>query len=106
MTAAGDVLRPEDLRFSAMPSITSGDVTSSATPFENIAVQLERLFSSPPPDLLNRLEELIVKQAFDYCNNNQVHTARLLGVSRNILRTLLKRVGLLEAEVGEVTETQ
>jgi sigma-54-specific transcriptional regulator len=101
MTATDDVLRSGDLRFSAMPTMTSGDANSNATPLENIEDQLERLFSSPPPNLFDKLEELIVKQAFDYCNNNQVHTARMLGVSRNILRTLLKRVGLLEIEAGE-----
>ncbi|HEX2586109.1 MAG TPA: sigma-54 dependent transcriptional regulator [Steroidobacteraceae bacterium] len=98
MTATDEVLRAEDLRFSAMPLLSGSDTTSNATPIENIETQLERLFSSPPPNLFDKLEELIVKQAFEYCNNNQVHTARMLGISRNILRTLLKRFGLLDAD--------
>ncbi|MES1146888.1 MAG: sigma-54 dependent transcriptional regulator [Solimonas sp.] len=102
MTATGDVLRPEDLRFSVIPQLPgSVDASANATPLENIESQLDRLFSSPPPNLYEKLEELIVRHAFDYCNNNQVHTARMLGVSRNILRTLLKRVGLLENEISE-----
>jgi len=102
LTFTGDVLRPDDLRFTVMPQLpNSSEVHSSGTPLENIEVQLERLFSSPPPDLFGKLEELIVKNAFDYCNGNQVHTARMLGISRNILRTLLKRVGLLENEISD-----
>jgi sigma-54-specific transcriptional regulator len=36
-----------------------------------------------------------VRQAFHHCRENQVQTARLLGITRNTLRTLLKRHGLL-----------
>ncbi len=102
MTVTGDTIRTENLRFSIMPQLAAAnDTNANATPLENIEAQLERLFSSPPPDLFNKLEELIVKQAFEYCNSNQVHTARMLGISRNILRTLLKRVGLLDNEVND-----
>ncbi|MES1196068.1 MAG: sigma-54 dependent transcriptional regulator [Steroidobacter sp.] len=102
MTATGDAVHVDNLRFSVMPQLPgAGDTSSNATPLENIESQLERLFSSPPPNLFDKLEELIVKQAFEYCNNNQVHTARMLGISRNILRTLLKRVGLLENEIAD-----
>ncbi|WP_303620998.1 helix-turn-helix domain-containing protein [Methylogaea oryzae] len=36
-----------------------------------------------------------MRTAYDYCERNQVHTARLLGISRNILRARLQRYGLL-----------
>ncbi len=61
-----------------------------------ITQQLHRLFqSSPGEPLFQQLEELLVREAFQYCKNNQVHTAALLGISRNVMRTLLKRYGFL-----------
>jgi len=61
-----------------------------------ISRQLQRLFQSPDNrPLFQELEELVVREAFSFCRNNQVHTAALLGISRNVMRTLLKRYGFL-----------
>ena len=43
-------------------------------------------------------ERLIVDEAFRFSEHNQVHTANLLGISRNVVRTLLKRHGYLGLE--------
>jgi sigma-54-specific transcriptional regulator len=59
-------------------------------------VLLQRMHAAQP-DLFNQVEETLVKTAFELCGGNQVHTARQLGLSRNVLRTLLKRHGLLDA---------
>ncbi len=129
MISGGDIIRPQSLRLAAIPAgagigpaagmpglpgaaagtlagagtaptAGSSHVAVSASPFENIASQLDHLFSSPPPDLHARLEELIVTRAYSHAEQNQVRTAKLLGVSRNILRTLLKRYGLIRADTG------
>lgn len=71
---------------------------SSAGPLDLISAELQRLFQEPPHRLHERLEELTVRQAFTFCKNNQVHTAKLLGISRNSLRRLLKQFGLLQSE--------
>lgn len=61
-----------------------------------ISRQLQRLFQEPGNrPLFQELEELVVREAFNFCRNNQVHTAALLGISRNVMRTLLKRYGYL-----------
>src|SRR5690606_31804956 len=61
-----------------------------------ISRQLQRLFQAPDSrPLFQELEELVVREAFSFCRNNQVHTAALLGISRNVMRTLLKRYGYL-----------
>jgi sigma-54-specific transcriptional regulator len=100
LIAADNVIRPENLRFSAMPLPQSAETHS--TPIDVIAKQLDRLFLSPPQELYKQLEELIVKRAFNYCAGNQVQTAKLLGVSRNILRTQLKHFGLIGSDsIGE-----
>jgi transcriptional regulator with GAF, ATPase, and Fis domain len=97
--ASGDVIRAENLRFSALPlPPTAGDNTP---PLEQIGALLDRLFVAAPPDLYAQLEELAIRRAFNYSGTNQVQTAKLLGVSRNVLRTYLKRFGLIGADSTE-----
>lgn len=95
LIANGATITTDNLRFSAMPQPLNVDGHQATTPFESITAQLERLFLSPPESLFDKLEEMIVKRAFNYCSSNQVQTAKLLGISRNILRTQLKRFGLI-----------
>lgn len=79
----------------ANPS-ASANTAEEGDEFAVIARQLDRLFQSPDGrPLFQQLEELLVKEAFAFCKNNQVHTAALLGISRNVMRTLLKRYGFL-----------
>ncbi len=73
-------------------------------PLDVIARQLRLLFQtleSGGDALFNQLESLIVTEAFRHKNHNQVHTAALLGISRNVMRTLLKRHGLLRDSIDE-----
>jgi DNA-binding NtrC family response regulator len=67
-----------------------------AAPLQVIAAQLRRSFAKPGAALYDELEQLIVTEAYRHCGHNQVQSAALLGVTRNVLRTLLKRHGLLE----------
>jgi DNA-binding NtrC family response regulator len=95
LMARDGVIRAEDLRFAATlgtPAVSTGD----KAPLDVIAGQLERLFDAPPPDLFERLQEMVLRQAVARTQGNQVRAARLLGISRNILRTLLKRFGILK----------
>lgn len=101
LIASEGTVRPQDLRFSAMPQLSSGTSAMDAqSPLANIALQLDHLFATAPADLYQTLEDLIVRSAFSHCNSNQVQTARLLGVSRNVIRTLLKRFGLISNDPG------
>jgi DNA-binding NtrC family response regulator len=59
------------------------------------AAQVRKLLLEPAPDLFDSLEKIIVQEAFDASGRNQVQAASALGVSRNVLRTLLKRYGFL-----------
>lgn len=93
LLAADGEIRVRDLTVTAAAG-------SQADPLVVISSELQRLFCDPLPNLHQRLEELTVRHAFAFCNNNQVHTARLLGLSRNPLRRLLKRFGLLGSETA------
>ena len=53
------------------------------------------LFDNSHPAIFEHVEEVLVRQAFAHCNGNQVKTASLLGISRNVVRAQLKRYGLL-----------
>lgn len=76
--------------------VSRPDPPAQAEPLEAIAQQLRQLFAQAPGQPLFQLvEELVVRQAFEYCAHNQVHTASLLGISRNVMRTLLKRYHFL-----------
>ena len=97
LTADGDI-QPDHLRFAAMPQ--SAAAPAPQLPLESITSQLDRLFTTPPAELYQTLEELIVRRAFSFCGNNQVQTAKLLGISRNVLRTLLKRLGLIATDAS------
>ncbi|GGY71652.1 transcriptional regulator [Cellvibrio zantedeschiae] len=77
-------------------SIHSSSNVPQDDPLAIIAQQLRRLFTEQGDGPhFERLESLIVHQAFAYVRSNQVHGAALLGISRNVMRTLLKRHGLL-----------
>ena len=56
---------------------------------------LTSLYEQPNANLFESIEETIFRTAYEYCENNQVQTGRLLGISRNILRHRLKRYGFL-----------
>jgi sigma-54-specific transcriptional regulator len=71
---------------------------ASAVPDASTAA-LERalleLYESGEPTLFDRIASTVITTAFRFCHGNQSETARLLGISRNILRARLLQFGLL-----------
>ncbi|MGC4061726.1 MAG: sigma-54 dependent transcriptional regulator [Aquabacterium sp.] len=99
------VISQQDLRF---PTATSkraasqakepaahAPPSSEAPPSATLASVLLKLIDEETPDLLNQVESLLVHTAYSVCEKNQVRTAKVLGVSRNILRTHLMRLNIL-----------
>ncbi|SFV17453.1 sigma-54 interaction domain-containing protein [Pseudoduganella namucuonensis] len=105
------VIQPEDLKLSgiarrqlhqherraAAPAPAPAPV--SAPSFEGfqqrLAALVNGMIEADQADLFDTVEEGLVRTAYESCNRNQVQTARVLGISRNILRTHLKRFGLI-----------
>ncbi|MCW3481664.1 hypothetical protein OL229_19175 [Neisseriaceae bacterium JH1-16] len=85
--------RPEHLRLNGTALQVAHRADSD--PLMVIGSQLDRLFTSPGEPLFDALKQLIVGQAYRHSAYNQVRAAELLGVTRNVLRTLLKRHGPL-----------
>jgi sigma-54 dependent transcriptional regulator len=85
------VLRPEDFKLSG-PRVLESKPTVSTSSLESA---LQRLCEQAPPKLFEIIEETVIRTAFEYCEENQVQTARLLDISRNVLRHKLGLYGLL-----------
>ncbi len=102
LVCPGNHLRPEDFKLSGIrnvapvPSISTTSLESS----------LARLFDQAPPKLFELIEETVVRTAFDFCEQNQVQTARLLDISRNVLRHKLGLYGLLPNQSRPMVEQE
>lgn len=92
LVCPGNRLRPEDFKLSGIR------VQAQQTPLvstSSLEIALQRLCEQAPPKLFELLEETIIRTAFDFCEENQVQTARLLDISRNVLRHKLGLYGML-----------
>lgn len=102
LVCPGNRLRPEDFKLSgvrvsdASPAISTNSLESA----------LLRLFEQAPPKLFEIIEESVIRSAFEHCEHNQVQTARLLDISRNVLRHKLGLYGMLSNQQTKTTERQ
>ncbi|HEY8975799.1 MAG TPA: sigma-54 dependent transcriptional regulator [Burkholderiaceae bacterium] len=85
--------RPSEERERAAPP---APVPASAR--ERLPAFLGELLREGGPELFDSVERALVHAAFEHAHGNQVRAARELGVTRNMVRTLLKRHGLLGCE--------
>jgi len=85
-------VRPEDLRLS--PLGTRGSVRPS-DPERDLQNALLALFEQEQPNLYATIEATVMKAAYEFCDRNQLQTARLLGISRNVVRARLIQCGVL-----------
>lgn len=91
-------LRSEHLRLGGMRAVTQTaaptDWVGSEELPEALGKLLVRMFREPGGRLLDDLERQVIAEAFKFTGENQVRTAALLGISRNVVRTLLRKHGL------------
>ena len=73
-------------------------------PPDRLETLFEQMIDAGDARLFERVEETLVRTAFAWCHQNQVQTAKALGISRNILRAQLKRFGMIGAEVDAVVD--
>ena len=77
------------------PFIREATAAQETNPLEKLESALLALFEQNPPELYSKVEEKLMRVAFEYCHRNQLQTARLLGISRNIVRARLIQIGEL-----------
>jgi sigma-54 dependent transcriptional regulator len=94
-----DTIRPRHLNLSnlraagqAVPTARANATSSSR---DQLRTALLALFSEEQPDLHSLIEDIIIQTAYNFCHRNQAQTARLLGISRNIVRARLAQCGEL-----------
>jgi sigma-54-specific transcriptional regulator len=95
LVCPGNRLRPEDFRLSGVRP--AGPAPSLST--SSLETAIRNLCERGPPGLCDLIEETVVRTAFEFCERNQVQTAKLLDISRNVLRHRLARYGLLPGGV-------
>ncbi len=91
LVCPGNRLRPEDFKLSGIRSVEHPAAISTSS----LETALQRLYEQAPPKLFEIIEETVIRAAFEYCEENQVQTARLLDISRNVLRHKLGAYGML-----------
>ncbi|MFS0826675.1 sigma-54 interaction domain-containing protein [Pseudomonas phoenicis] len=91
------LVQDDDLRLSHLR--IERQAQTSAAPAENAEEQLlrafQRLFEEQAGGLHEKVEDNLLRSAYRFCHCNQVHTASLLGLSRNITRARLIAIGEL-----------
>ncbi len=71
------------------------DTINASITLQKIEALYMILLENPSSHIYHELESTLIKAAYTYCKCNQVRTAKILGISRNTLRTLLRRHNLL-----------
>ena len=74
---------------------TSSRTPPPGLPLDRLVQAWSELLGEGRRDLFDSVESALVHAAYRLCGQNQVRTARAMGITRNMLRTQLKRHGLL-----------
>ena len=85
-------IMPADLQMAPVPLPLTAPAPSAPMSLEQA---LTGLLEHGQPDLYTHVEDTLLQTAYTFCHRNQLQTARLLGISRNVLRARLARLGLV-----------
>lgn len=88
-----------NLSSSCVPVMAAGarDAASCAPGQEALELALCALFDEAHENLFEHIEDTVMRVAFDCSHRNQIQAARLLGISRNVLRARLIRAKAIAA---------
>lgn len=93
-----NVIRSEDLHLSSLqPFRRPAETSPSDLAGDEFERALHALFEQQRDELFEHIEEVVMRTAYEYCHQNQVQAARLLGISRNIMRARLIKIGAIGA---------
>jgi len=100
----GQMINPSDLDYGPEASLNlagSGAQAASAEPparshaaSQDMDALIELLLTSGQKRLLEELERQMIGRALEKLNGNQLQTAKLLGITRNTLRSRISKYGL------------
>jgi len=91
------VIERDDLRLSNMRIERQDDYHSTVddSPEALLNRAFQKLFEEQAGALHEKVEDALLRAAYRFSHYNQVHTAALLGLSRNVTRTRLIKIGEL-----------
>jgi len=93
-----DALQDTDLNLSSScVPVASAGVQEAGNAQEALEEALCALFDEAHENLFERIEDTVMRVAFDFSHRNQIQAARLLGISRNVLRARLIRAKAIAA---------
>ena len=97
LVCKGHSIQPDDFQLSGLisPQFIASTASYSAQQTGSLQQILAQYFEKGIENLDELLEAEIIEAAYQYCHHNQLHTAKLLGISRNIARARLIKHGLL-----------
>lgn len=101
LTCKGDLLLAEHIQFEGEQGAGKGSAGGQAG-LPGAAARIDALVSEvletsgtrAHANLIDAVERAIIAEALRRCGHNQVHAARMLGISRNTLRNRIKKYGL------------
>jgi len=99
------LIEPEDLQLKAGPQVENADRVPASPRAADLESALTAIFETGGEGLFEQVEDRLFRAAFEYCHRNQVQTAKLLGISRNIVRARLIRIGEIGASAEAATAT-
>jgi DNA-binding NtrC family response regulator len=100
LVCRNNCIDPNDLNIASMPSPlgTTGQAAQDAgiAPQQALENALIALFEQHhPADLYERIDAIVMRTAYRFCDRNQLRTSRMLDMSRNIVRARLLKIGEL-----------
>jgi transcriptional regulator with PAS, ATPase and Fis domain len=101
LVCRSDSLRENDLQMSSFGMHVTRRTNSEpipTTPAEGLENALRRLFEETEGNLFEQIEDTVMRVAFEFSYRNQIQAARLLGISRNVLRARLIRAKEISAQ--------
>ncbi|BBH46607.1 sigma54-dependent transcriptional activator SfnR [Pseudomonas sp. KU43P] len=106
LTCGDGLVQAQDLRLSNLRLERQEEETVSNGVDDLLLQAFSRLYEEQPGDLYEKVENALLRSAYHFCHYNQVHTAQLLGLSRNVTRTRLIAIGELVVNKRRVQEEQ
>jgi sigma-54-specific transcriptional regulator len=99
LVTRGGRIGPEALRlrtaFASRPPPPAPAIPAAVDPAQRLEDALEAIFEEGRADLHAFVEKTLFTAAFRHSEGNQLRTARLLGISRNVVRARLAQYGVL-----------
>src|SRR6187402_190430 len=86
LVARGGIVRGEDLRIHVGKARSRSVPPADGDGFSLLETALGKIFDAPSPRLFERIEEAVMRSAYAHSQKNQLKTARLLDISRNVVR--------------------